>query len=296
MALRKKLLVCGKNSACATGMSILASGLPDWEIIYGYSGREAPKALALPLAVAKAEGLGTRAISDRAALTDIVAELDPDLLVSIQFSLIIPAAVIAHGCGRIVNVHFSPLPRYRGMAPITLALSNGDETFGVTLHLVDAGIDTGPILDQEMFDIRGLTNIEVYQVCERASDDLLKRNLPLFAKAVAPAFLEAHAMPQSDAFATYFSRSDMDYSQRVLCFDRSAAQVESRARALHFPPTLYPQVTASGHVYTVLSPPRIGERCFGHRPGQVGAPVPLTMASRDRWLIFDDVRVEDDDQ
>lgn len=293
MALRRKLLVCGKNRACATGLRLFARGLPDFEILYGYSDREAPEALALPLAVAKAESLETRAVADRASLTRLVSDLDPDFLVSIQFSLIIPAAVIERGRGRIVNVHFSPLPRYRGMAPITLALSNGDDTFGVTLHLIDAGIDTGPILDQEIFDIRGLTNLEVYQVCEGASDELLKRNLSMFTEATAPAFLEARATPQSDAAATYFSRGDTDYAQRLLCFERSAAQVERRARAFHFPPTLHPQVSALGQIFTVRSPPRIGERCLGHRPGEVGTREPLTIASRDRWLIFDDVRMED---
>jgi hypothetical protein len=72
----------------------------------------------------------------------------------------------------IVNVHGAPLPRYRGLplATAAFAILRSEREFGVTLHRVDAGIDTGPIIDRRMFPLsRSVTleelSIEVTQAC-----------------------------------------------------------------------------------------------------------------------------------
>ena len=70
-----------------------------------------------------------------------------DVLVVAAYGLILPPAVLAwpqHGC---VNVHASLLPRWRGAAPIQRALLAGDAETGVTLMQMDAGLDTGPMLE-----------------------------------------------------------------------------------------------------------------------------------------------------
>lgn len=70
----------------------------------------------------------------------------PDVLVVVAYGLILPAAALAIprlGC---LNIHASLLPRWRGAAPIQRALLAGDSTTGVTIMLMDAGLDTGPIL------------------------------------------------------------------------------------------------------------------------------------------------------
>jgi phosphoribosylglycinamide formyltransferase-1 len=55
--------------------------------------------------------------------------------------------------GRIVNVHPSLLPAFPGMQAIERALAAGVETTGVTVHLVDAGVDSGPVLRQEQVSV-----------------------------------------------------------------------------------------------------------------------------------------------
>jgi methionyl-tRNA formyltransferase len=70
-----------------------------------------------------------------------------DVLVVAAYGLILPTAVLAwprYGC---INVHASLLPRWRGAAPIQRALLAGDAQTGVTLMQMDAGLDTGPMLD-----------------------------------------------------------------------------------------------------------------------------------------------------
>lgn len=70
-----------------------------------------------------------------------------DVLVVAAYGLILPPAVLAWprlGC---LNIHASKLPRWRGAAPIQRAIAAGDAVTGVTIMHMDAGLDTGPILD-----------------------------------------------------------------------------------------------------------------------------------------------------
>ena len=72
--------------------------------------------------------------------------LAPDLVVVVAYGKILPPEVLAIprlGC---VNVHASLLPKYRGAAPIQWAIIRGEDTSGVTLMQLDAGMDTGPML------------------------------------------------------------------------------------------------------------------------------------------------------
>ena len=70
-----------------------------------------------------------------------------DVLVVAAYGLILPEEVLAWPRHGGINVHASLLPRWRGAAPIERALLAGDSTTGVTIMQMDAGLDTGPILD-----------------------------------------------------------------------------------------------------------------------------------------------------
>ena len=83
------------------------------------------------------------------------AALDADVAVVAAYGLILPAPMLEaprRGC---LNVHASLLPRWRGAAPIQRAILAGDETSGVTIMQMDAGLDTGPMLLARKLDIRG---------------------------------------------------------------------------------------------------------------------------------------------
>lgn len=72
---------------------------------------------------------------------------EADVLVVAAYGLILPRNVLAwprHGC---LNIHASLLPRWRGAAPIERAIEAGDKTTGITIMQMDAGLDTGPIVD-----------------------------------------------------------------------------------------------------------------------------------------------------
>ncbi len=84
-----------------------------------------------------------------------VDELRPDLLVLADYGQIVPVALLElprHGA---LNLHPSLLPRHRGAAPIPAAILHGDRETGVSLMLMDAGLDTGPVIAQRRLKLKG---------------------------------------------------------------------------------------------------------------------------------------------
>ncbi|MGH3796786.1 MAG: phosphoribosylglycinamide formyltransferase [Pseudonocardiaceae bacterium] len=90
-----------------------------------------------------------------AALTEAVAAHRPDLVVSAGFLKILGPAFLARFAGRIVNTHPALLPAFPGRRPVADALAHGVRVSGATVHLVDAGVDTGPILAQRAVEVLG---------------------------------------------------------------------------------------------------------------------------------------------
>lgn len=83
------------------------------------------------------------------ALTAAVAAHEPDLVVSAGFMKILgPGFLDAFG-GRVVNTHPALLPAFPGAHAVADAIAHGVRVTGATVHLVDAGVDTGPIVAQE---------------------------------------------------------------------------------------------------------------------------------------------------
>jgi methionyl-tRNA formyltransferase len=75
-----------------------------------------------------------------------LAALGADIGVACAFGYLLPDPVLAAFPRGIVNLHFSLLPAYRGAAPVQRALLDGVAVTGVTTFLIDAGMDTGPVL------------------------------------------------------------------------------------------------------------------------------------------------------
>ncbi len=84
-----------------------------------------------------------------AAITDATAAHSPDLVVSAGFMKILGQKFLSRFCGRIVNTHPALLPAFPGARGVADALAYGVKVTGCTVHLVDAGTDTGPILAQQ---------------------------------------------------------------------------------------------------------------------------------------------------
>jgi phosphoribosylglycinamide formyltransferase 1 len=84
-----------------------------------------------------------------AAITEATAAHQPDLIVSAGFMKILGPQFLSRFCGRTINTHPALLPAFAGAHAVPDALAYGVKVTGCTVHLVDAGMDTGPILAQE---------------------------------------------------------------------------------------------------------------------------------------------------
>ncbi len=132
---------------------------------------------------------------------EVLAELQtlqPELIIVAAFGQILPTTVLdlpPFGC---INVHASLLPRWRGAAPVAAAILAGDDTTGVTIMKMDAGLDTGPILSQRSLaiapdDTRESLSTRLAQL----GADLLHDTLPAWlAGNIEP-------QPQDESRATY---------------------------------------------------------------------------------------------
>ncbi len=111
----------------------------------GTGGLERAAARGIPTFVCPVAGFDSRADWDR-ALARLLAEHDVDLVVSAGFMKVLgPAVLAAH---RVVNTHPALLPSFPGAHGVRDALAHGVRVTGCTCHWVDAGVDTGPIIDQ----------------------------------------------------------------------------------------------------------------------------------------------------
>ncbi|MFI5562818.1 phosphoribosylglycinamide formyltransferase [Amycolatopsis japonica] len=83
------------------------------------------------------------------AITEAVAVYQPDLVVSAGFMKILGAEFLARFPGRVINTHPALLPSFPGAHAVADALAMAVKVTGSTVHFVDAGVDTGPIIAQE---------------------------------------------------------------------------------------------------------------------------------------------------
>jgi methionyl-tRNA formyltransferase len=120
-------------------------------------------------------------------------QLAPDLIIVAAYGQILPAAVLEiprYGC---INVHASLLPAYRGASPISAAILDGLERTGVSIMLMDVGMDTGPVLAQAKQIIRK------DDTTETLSNRLARQGAELLVEAL-PRWLAGHmaAVDQSE--------------------------------------------------------------------------------------------------
>jgi len=167
-----------------------------------------PKTLRDPNIIAQLRDLEPEAI----AVTAYGEILRPDVL-----------SIPALGC---VNVHASLLPKYRGAAPIAAAILKGETETGVTLMLMDSGLDTGPILAQLKIPVHlSDTTLSLAFRLSKLGAALLVETLPLWlAGKIVP-------QPQDHEAATYAPR--ISKSDGLIDWTQPAAKIDRQCRAYH---------------------------------------------------------------
>ncbi|WP_338677175.1 phosphoribosylglycinamide formyltransferase [Streptomyces sp. SCSIO 30461] len=119
----------------------------------GIAGLERAERAGLPTFVCRVKDHATREEWDR-ALTEATAAHEPDLVVSAGFMKIVGEAFLARFGGRFVNTHPALLPSFPGAHGVRDALAYGVRVTGCTVHFVDDGVDTGPIIAQGVVHVR----------------------------------------------------------------------------------------------------------------------------------------------
>lgn len=222
---------------------------------------------------------------------DVVAELralSPDVIVVAAYGHILPAEVLAippMGC---LNVHASLLPRHRGAAPVSAAILAGDEETGVTIMLMDEGMDTGPILSQVACPISSQDTRESLRArLAQLGADLLMDTLPRWLAAEDMAN-KIEPQPQDHDQATYcylIAKEDglIDWSQPAVEICRSC-------RAYCSWPGIY--TYWRGKLLKVLSAESLPQWSGEAEPGQVMAlDEGLAVATGEGSLLLGEVQL-----
>ena len=116
-------------------------------------GLERASGAGIPTHVVDYRTIGDRATAER-QLADLLAELDPELIVLAGFMRILPTPIVATFAGRMLNVHPSLLPKFRGLDTFRRAIDAGERWHGSTVHFVIPALDAGPSIIQYRVPIR----------------------------------------------------------------------------------------------------------------------------------------------
>jgi methionyl-tRNA formyltransferase len=136
-------------------------------------------------------------LKDDAVVADLKA-LEADIMIVAAYGLILPQTVLDVPRAGCLNVHASMLPRWRGAAPIQAAILAGDESTGVCLMAMEAGLDTGPVFACDEFPIGvNETAGELHDRIAATGGELLVRHLDDIVSG------DLASTPQDDALATY---------------------------------------------------------------------------------------------
>lgn len=127
------------------------------------------------------------------------------------------------------NIHFSKLPKYKGCHTAAMPILSGDKLTGVTFHLIEAGIDTGDIIDQ-----RDLL-IESNETCESLYLKLIKLGTEVVIANLEGVINHRYsACPQPVDDSTYYTRTDINYANSTIDSNRTALQIDRQIRAYSF--------------------------------------------------------------
>lgn len=160
------------------------------------------------------------------SLLERLRDLAPQVIVVAAFGMLLPPEFLAlppKGC---LNVHASLLPRHRGAAPIPAAILAGDRETGVTIMLMDEGLDTGPILSQAPCPIR--EDDTAGTLSERLAQlgrDLLLETLPKWITG------EIVPRPQDEEAATY--APPVRVADAEILWTKPAERLAREVRAFH---------------------------------------------------------------
>lgn len=168
-------------------------------------------------------GLDLCFAADKASLLRLTRAYEPELGLCAGFDWLLPPEVLAVPRLGVVNSHPSLLPRHRGPFPFAWAIREDDPELSLTVHLMDATFDTGPILAQGSRPMPADTSLE------GLIPTLRELNAELLPKALQRLFSGDRGDPQTEDGATYAEAFGEDYAE--LDPARTRAELHRQVRA-----------------------------------------------------------------
>lgn len=248
---KKRIALIGKNTVASNALDILVK--KDVEIVIvspnnSDSGEDGWQKSLLKNAKEKNCTIKQFPKIKDADSIEYLASLKLDFIFSIQYDQIINQKVIDTAKYGAINLHFAPLPRYRGVSPIGLALLNGEKEFGISLHYMDPGIDTGDIISQKFFDISFVQNArEMYDIVVEQATELFKQSIDGILE------LKNDRIPQDNSKALYYSNGSINFKENKINFNKDTRSLLNWIRAFIFPPFQYPVFTIGEQQYEVVA-------------------------------------------
>ena len=261
-----KWILCGKNDAAIAALEFLVEQ-GDEVFVIGVHGDDGSDGWQRSLRKA-AERLGVRFEQPRrihaSEVLERLAGFGARALISIQYDQILHDPLFQALEGPCLNLHFSLLPRHRGVSPIAWAILSGDLEAGVTLHHMALAIDAGDLIAQQRVPIGAeSTARELYDETSRAAVRLFRACYPFSDSLLAT------RLPQDAAAACYHRAGDLDFSKRTVDWGRSAAELQRWLRAMIFPPHQHPETRWEGRRVEVTLVGAGVQPATGAPPGSV---------------------------
>lgn len=140
---------------------------------------------------------------------------------------------------RLFNIHFSLLPKYKGVYTSTMPILNGETQSGVTLHCIDNGIDTGDIIAQKTF------NIDLSDTARDLYFKYLNNSLILFKENISNIISNNYTVHKQEAInSSYYSKQSVNFKNINIDFNKTSWEIYNQIRAYIFNEYQYPTINS----------------------------------------------------
>lgn len=214
------------------------------------------------LDVAAEHDIKTILVTNKQTLDEAIDQytFKSEYAILIDFGIIVSQSVIDTFKYGIVNSHFSLLPALRGADPITFAILEGHTKTGVSLMLVDKGMDTGKLIAQRTHHLAGTeTTPELTNALIALSDELLQEHIPRYLKGLTM----PHNQPHPDR-ATYTRK--LTKADGQIDWHKPATTLEREVRAFSGWPGS--RTTIAGSTVTIIEASAVSDT---NTPGTISA-------------------------
>lgn len=177
------------------------------------------------------------------------------IFISLEFDKLIK--IESFSTKKLFNIHFSNLPKYKGVFTSIFPILNGENTAGVSLHKIDSGIDTGEIIAQNLF------KIDINDTARDLYFKYLESSYELFKQNIRNIITNNYTSHKQDSInSSYFSRKDLDLSNIKINLNKTSFEIHNNIRAFIFKEYQLPKLNDIKITKSILTNEFIGYKKF----------------------------------